>query len=135
MSTAAASRLLARARQGQHALIQLNPSRVTIERTSVAEVDGGPQEVTETLGPYTVRIFLEGPSEGSDVTDPTTGGTLVRQMGYSMAAAWDADLEHESRVRDEFTLGAYGRFRIVAVYPLRLVGDVFGYQAALELVS
>jgi len=119
----------------QHILwaIQQNPTTITIQRTEKKDVGGYFDEVQSTHGPYTVRIFQKGyafPKETS-----TLAGTKQTDGGWGLIADWNADIKASAQCSDEFDVANLGHFRVVAVYPQIVQGEIVGYQADLEKVS
>lgn len=113
--------------------IQQNPTEITIQRTEKIEQDGGLKEVSSTIGPLTVRIFPQGSRIPQEIS--TLAGTKQVDKGWGMLADYQAGIKAGPNVVDEFDVPGLGHFRVVAVYPQMVQGQVVGYQADLEKVS
>jgi hypothetical protein len=113
--------------------IQQNPTEITIQRTKKVDMGGYFDEVKSEHGPYTVRIFMEGMRIPREVS--TLAGTKQVDKGWGMLADYQADIKDGANVQDEFDVPGLGHFRILAVYPQVVQGQIVGYQADLEKVS
>ena len=114
-------------------LIQQNPVTVTVQRTQRTESNGAFTETTATRGPYNVRIFQQAERIPHEVS--TLAGTKQVDKGWGLLADYQADLQAEPNVKDEFDVQGLGHFVVIAVYPQRVQGEVVGYQADLEKVD
>lgn len=94
---------------------------------------GGLTEVTSTKGPYRVRVHRLREALPREVS--TLEGTKQVQVVYRLQADDTVDLRAGAQVEDTFDAAGFGRFRVLAVYALRYDGEVYGYEADLELVS
>ncbi|GAW27986.1 hypothetical protein [Carboxydocella sp. ULO1] len=113
--------------------IQQNPVTITIQRTEKVDMGGYFDEVQSEYGPFTVRIFHRGSWVPQEVS--TLAGTKQVDKGWGMLADYQANLKAGPNVVDEFDAPGLGHFRILAVYPQIVQGQVVGYQADLEKVS
>ena len=120
-------------REAVRRVIAENPTEITIQRREKIEQDGGFAEQESTAGPFTVRIFQR-ESSALPQTVSTLAGTAQVDTRWGLIADFEADIRAGSTVVDEFV--AFGqRFRIVAVYPHILGGQVISYRADLERVN
>ncbi|NPV30637.1 MAG: hypothetical protein HPY58_13520 [Firmicutes bacterium] len=114
-------------------VIQQNPTQVTINRTEKVPQDGGFAEVTSTKGPFTVRIFPAGSRSPGLVSD--LPGRKLEDDTWGLLADYTADIQAGPNVVDEFDAPGLGHFRVTAVYPQVVQGQLVGYQADLKKVS
>ncbi|WP_238524580.1 hypothetical protein [Caldicellulosiruptor hydrothermalis] len=91
------------------------------------------EEVKSTRGPYTVRIFQKGYAFPKEVS--TLAGTKQTDGGWGLITDWNTDIKATSNCSDEFDVPNLGHFRVVAVYPQIVQGQIVGYQADLEKVD
>lgn len=110
-----------------------NPTDITVRRTEKVDMGGYFDEVTSEHGPFTVRIFQQGSRIPQEIS--TLAGTKQVDKGWGMLADYQADIKAGPNVVDEFDVPGLGHFRVVAVYPQVVQGQLVGYQADLEKVS
>lgn len=120
-------------RRAQRQVIAENPVEITITRVEKVERDGAFEEIEDTVGPFTVRVFQRN-SGAAPQEVSTLAGTKLVDTRWGLIADHLADIRTGANVKDEFeALGC--RFLVVAVYPQTAFGQVVGYQADLERVS
>ena len=113
--------------------IQLNPIEITVQRTEKVDMDGCFEEQVITLEPYVVRVFQKSSKIPQDVS--TLVGTKQVDEMWGLLADNTVDLKAGPNIKDEFNVPVIGQFRIVAVYPQMVQGQLIGVQADLERVS
>ncbi|NSW90217.1 MAG: hypothetical protein HPY74_05980 [Firmicutes bacterium] len=112
--------------------IAQNPLVITISRTEKVETEGHFEEVKTQAGPFSVRIFPKGQRYPKEVSD--IAGTKQVDEGWGLLANYQADIKAGPNVSDEFDVTGLGHFRITAVYPQVVMGQIAGYQADIEKV-
>jgi hypothetical protein len=112
-------------------IILEDPVALTFTRTTRLPLEGAYLLDRTEHGPYTVRLYQEGVR--APVLD-TLPAERRDQTEWALAAGTEADLCGDPDAWDETTIPDVGLARIVAVFPLRHGGAVFGYRARLELV-
>ena len=113
--------------------IQQNPVEITIQRTEKVDMGGYFDEVESEHGPYTVRIFQKGSRIPQEVS--TLAGTKQVEAAWGLLADHEAEIKVGTNVLDEFEVTDLGKFKVLAVYPQLVQGQIVGYQADLEKVS
>ncbi|MCD9025753.1 hypothetical protein [Cohnella silvisoli] len=112
--------------------IAQNPVTITIHRTGKQRAGGGFQNVKTDLGPFIVRIFVDG---SQTITESETIGTRQISKVYSLLADSGTDIQASPDIDDQFTVADYGTFVVKGVTPQIVKGIVCGYQVDLERVS
>ncbi|MBO8169343.1 MAG: hypothetical protein H0Z35_09200 [Thermoanaerobacteraceae bacterium] len=113
--------------------IQQNPVEITVQRTEKVDMGGYFKEQPSTVGPLTVRIFPQGNRIPQEIS--TLAGTKQVDKSWGLLADYQADIKAGPNVQDEFDVPGLGHFRVIAVYPQVVQGQLVGYQADLEKVS
>ena len=120
-------------RASRRRIIARNPTTITIHRVDNPVEGSHRGEVESTVGPFTVRIYWLGTATASEVnSDP---GSKIEDRQPSLIADETADLRAGAYVTDEFDVAGVGHFRIRAVHPATVGGEVVGFAAALEMVN
>lgn len=121
------------ARTSRRRIIAGNPTTITIHRVDNPVEGSHRGEVRSIVGPFTVRIYWQGTAAATEVnSDP---GSMVVDRQPSLIADETADLRAGAYVTDEFDVAGVGHFRIRAVHPATVGGEIVGYVAALEMVN
>ena len=120
-----------RRQQIQWAIAQ-NPVTVTIHRTEKIETEGHFEEIKTQAGPFSVRIFPKGQRYPKEVSD--IAGTKQIDEGWGLLADYQADIKAGPNVLDEFEVSGLGSFKITAIHPQMVMGQIAGYQADIEKV-
>ncbi|NPV52212.1 MAG: hypothetical protein HPY71_01660 [Firmicutes bacterium] len=110
-----------------------NSVLITVKRTEKVDKGGYFDEVKSTVGPFAVRIFVDGGRMPQEVSG--LAGTKQVDRGWGLIADYQADLRAGPDVQDEFDVPGLGHFVVKAVYPQVVQGQVVGMQADLEKVS
>ncbi|MBU5441213.1 Fe-S protein [Paenibacillus sp. MSJ-34] len=111
-----------------------NPTVITIRIAEKVRKGGGFTEVKSEIGPMTVRIFADSrQAQGTIVSD--TPGRKETSSVYSLLADDTAGLTSGPNIEQEFDADPYGSFRIGAVHPQIVNGEICGYYADIERVK
>lgn len=125
--------VIAGLRQGHREIVRINPTSITITRTTKSDLDGGYAQTVTSVGPITVRLYQETNQAGQAIQDDS--GRRLDEVRWGLIAEAGTDIRAEPLVRDEFTVPGLGRFRIEHVYPMRVAGQAFGVHAALTRIG
>lgn len=109
-----------------------NPTTITIERTERLDRGGYYENVASTVGPFVVRLFQHGRRSPVVVSDRAGEKHIEPQWG--LIADHTADIRAGPDVTDEFTAQG-GRWRVTAVYPRYIAGQLVGIRADVERVT
>lgn len=126
------------------ALIEENPSDITITRTEKVREGGGFRDVETTVGTVRARLYQEATGRsGSDVLQSTAGlkeidarwGLLLPpEMTAPNGSTIPTALRAGPNVLDTFET-VLGKFEVLAVYPRQDQGEVWGWAATLQKVT
>jgi hypothetical protein len=125
--------LIATMKNAQTQVISENPVQITIHRTTKEEKDGGFKEHKSNVGPFTVRVYQQKAVNSQESS--ALVGTKYVSKSWGLLTDYQADVQATPDIRDEFDVEDIGHFRILAVYPQKIQGEIWGYQADLEKVS
>ncbi len=125
--------LIATMKNAQAQVIAENPVQITIRRTTKVAEGGGFNEHASNVGPFTVRVYQQ-KAVNSQETSALVGTKYVSKS-WGLLTDYQADVQASPTIKDEFDVADVGRFVVKAVYPQKIQGEIWGYQADLEKVS
>lgn len=109
--------------------ISQNPVDILIHRVEKVRSGGGFEEKESTVGPFTVRIFMQKSQIPQTVS--TLAGTKQTDTKYSLLADDLADIRADSQTTDAFEANGQ-KFEVIGVEPQIVQGEVVGFQVDLE---
>lgn len=112
--------------------IAVNPTEITFTQTTMIEIDGAFEPVTDTKT-ITVLIYIDD-SYGQINVESKIQGTSYSTTKYRMVADKDADLDVTPTEAIKFSSNG-DNFEIKAVYPQIIEDTVCGYMCDLERVD
>lgn len=113
--------------------ISQNPTVISVGRTEKVRQGGGYNDVTTTVGPFTVRLFMY--AVGIIGNEDVSVGGIQQRDRWSILADHTSDIRASTNVIDTFEIPNIGHFRVKAVYPQMINGQLVGIQANVEKVS
>ena len=110
--------------------INQNPRTITFQRKLKIPKKGYIEEMTETVGPFVVRIYTKG---GSPTVQSEVQAERMIDRYYSMLMDYQADVKADTHTTDTFELDGI-TYKVVAVWLQTIHGEIVGYQCDVERV-